>query len=67
MNFYNVRVADFDFFVGVYKKEEAHLLLKAFQIKGPADIFVSKFENDNWGLAGYVSTFCGGHSPSTGV
>ncbi|KAF3825616.1 hypothetical protein GH733_005598 [Mirounga leonina] len=38
---------------GVYKKEEAHLLLKAFQIKGPADIFVSKFENDNWGLAGY--------------
>jgi len=42
--------------VGVYKKEEAHLLLKAFQIKGPADIFVSKFENDNWGLAGYVSS-----------
>ncbi|XP_048082182.1 CUB and sushi domain-containing protein 1 [Ursus arctos] len=41
---------------GVYKKEEAHLLLKAFQIKGPADIFVSKFENDNWGLAGYVSS-----------
>uniref|UniRef100_A0A2K5JNE5 CUB and Sushi multiple domains 1 n=1 Tax=Colobus angolensis palliatus TaxID=336983 RepID=A0A2K5JNE5_COLAP len=41
---------------GVYKKEEAHLLLKAFQIKGPADIFVSKFENDNWGLDGYVSS-----------
>ncbi|XP_064225865.1 CUB and sushi domain-containing protein 1 [Aotus nancymaae] len=41
---------------GVYKKEEAHLLLKVFQIKGPADIFVSKFENDNWGLDGYVSS-----------
>ncbi|XP_058522650.1 CUB and sushi domain-containing protein 1 [Ochotona princeps] len=41
---------------GVYKKEEAHLLLKASQIKGPADIFVSNFENDNWGLDGYVSS-----------
>ncbi|XP_023598845.1 CUB and sushi domain-containing protein 1-like [Trichechus manatus latirostris] len=41
---------------GVYKKEEAHLLLKAIQIKGPVDIFVSKFENDNWGLDGYVSS-----------
>uniref|UniRef100_H0WLJ2 CUB and Sushi multiple domains 1 n=1 Tax=Otolemur garnettii TaxID=30611 RepID=H0WLJ2_OTOGA len=41
---------------GVYKKEEAHLLLKAFQSKGPVDIFVSKFENDNWGLDGYVSS-----------
>ncbi|XP_055145238.2 CUB and sushi domain-containing protein 1 isoform X2 [Symphalangus syndactylus] len=41
---------------GVYKKEEAHLLLKSFQIKGQADIFVSKFENDNWGLDGYVSS-----------
>ncbi|KAM9616088.1 CUB and sushi domain-containing protein 1-like [Morphnus guianensis] len=41
---------------GVYKKEEAHLLLKVFQIKGPSDIFVSKFENDNWALDGYVSS-----------
>ncbi|VTJ62987.1 Hypothetical predicted protein [Marmota monax] len=41
---------------GVYKKEETHLLLKAFHIKGPGDIFVSKFENDNWGLDGYVSS-----------
>ncbi|XP_012879669.1 PREDICTED: CUB and sushi domain-containing protein 1-like [Dipodomys ordii] len=41
---------------GVYKKEEAHLLLKAAHIKGPADIFVSKFENDNWGLDGYVAS-----------
>uniref|UniRef100_A0A8C0U790 CUB and Sushi multiple domains 1 n=1 Tax=Cyanistes caeruleus TaxID=156563 RepID=A0A8C0U790_CYACU len=41
---------------GVYKKEEAHLLLKAFQIKGPSDIFVSKYENDNWALDGYVSS-----------
>lgn len=42
--------------IGVYKKEEAHLLLKVFQIKGPSDIFVSKYENDNWALDGYVST-----------
>ncbi|KAM4836887.1 CUB and sushi domain-containing protein 1 [Thomomys bottae] len=41
---------------GVYKKEEAHLLLKASHIRGPADIFVSKFENDNWALDGYVSS-----------
>uniref|UniRef100_A0A8B7TPY5 CUB and sushi domain-containing protein 1-like n=1 Tax=Castor canadensis TaxID=51338 RepID=A0A8B7TPY5_CASCN len=41
---------------GVYKKEEAHLLLKAFHMKGPVDIFVSKFENDSWGLNGYVSS-----------
>ncbi|XP_034622788.1 CUB and sushi domain-containing protein 1-like [Trachemys scripta elegans] len=41
---------------GVYKKEEAHLLLKVFQIKGPVETFVSKFENDNWALDGYVSS-----------
>lgn len=41
--------------IGVYKKEEAHLLLKVYQIKGSSGIFVSKFENDNWALDGYVS------------
>lgn len=41
--------------IGVYKKEEAHLLLKAFHIKGSSDVFVSNFENDNWALDGYVS------------
>ncbi|XP_009073085.1 PREDICTED: CUB and sushi domain-containing protein 1-like, partial [Acanthisitta chloris] len=41
---------------GIYKKEEAHLLLKVFQIKGPSEIFVSKLENDNWALDGYVSS-----------
>ncbi|OXB69935.1 UNVERIFIED_CONTAM: hypothetical protein H355_010178, partial [Colinus virginianus] len=41
---------------GVYKKEEAHLLLKIFQIKGSNDIFINKFENDNWALDGYVSS-----------
>lgn len=45
---------------GVYKKEEAHLLLRAFQTKGPADVFVSKFDSDPWGLDGYVSGPCGG-------
>lgn len=59
VNSCNVRIIDFHLFAGVYKKEEAHLLLKAFQIKGPVDIFVSKFENDNWGLDGYVSTLWG--------
>lgn len=39
---------------GVYKKEEAHLLLRAFQTTGLADIFVSKFEDDEWALDGYV-------------
>lgn len=48
---------------GVYRREEAHLLLKAFQIRGSVDVFVSKFENDNWGLDGYVSTACeAGHA-----
>ena len=55
LHFCNVRITHAPF-LGVYKKEEAHLLLKAFQIKGPVDIFVSNFENDNWGLDGYVST-----------
>ncbi|XP_019469127.2 CUB and sushi domain-containing protein 1 [Meleagris gallopavo] len=41
---------------GVYKKEEAHLLLKIFQIRGSNDIFLNKFENDNWALDGYVSS-----------
>ncbi|XP_045432188.1 CUB and sushi domain-containing protein 1 isoform X1 [Pipistrellus kuhlii] len=41
---------------GVYKKEEAHLLLRAFQAKGPADLFVSKSDGDPWGLDGYVSS-----------
>ncbi|XP_036084876.1 CUB and sushi domain-containing protein 1 isoform X1 [Rousettus aegyptiacus] len=44
---------------GVYRREEAHLLLKAFQIRGSVDVFVSKFENDNWGLDGYVSSGLG--------
>lgn len=43
------------FFVGVYKKEEAHLLLKIYQIKNPREGFASKLENDNWALDGYVS------------
>lgn len=55
-----VWITGFDLLIGIYKKEEAHLLLKSFQIKGPIDIFVSKFENDNWGLDGYVSNSCEG-------
>ncbi|XP_075058584.1 CUB and sushi domain-containing protein 1 [Mixophyes fleayi] len=41
---------------GVYKKEEAHLLLKVLQIKGPTDVLRKKFENDNWAMDGYVSS-----------
>ncbi|XP_056421690.1 CUB and sushi domain-containing protein 1 isoform X3 [Hyla sarda] len=41
---------------GVYKKEEAHLLLKVFQIKGPSDGLIKKFKNDNWAMDGYVSS-----------
>ncbi|XP_071998418.1 CUB and sushi domain-containing protein 1 isoform X2 [Engystomops pustulosus] len=41
---------------GVYKKEEAHLLLKVFQIKGPTDALIKKFQNDNWAMDGYVSS-----------
>ncbi|XP_075454326.1 CUB and sushi domain-containing protein 1 [Ascaphus truei] len=41
---------------GIYKKEEAHLLLKVFQVKGPSDIFINKYENDNWSMDGYVSS-----------
>ncbi|XP_073531495.1 CUB and sushi domain-containing protein 1 isoform X2 [Phyllobates terribilis] len=41
---------------GVYKKEEAHLLLKVFHIKGPSDVLIRKFQNDNWAMDGYVSS-----------
>ncbi|KAG8517559.1 LOW QUALITY PROTEIN: CUB and sushi domain-containing protein 1, partial [Galemys pyrenaicus] len=44
---------------GVYKKEEAHLLLKAFHVRGPADTFVSGSEDGSWGLDGYVSSGLG--------
>ncbi|KAM5312551.1 CUB and sushi domain-containing protein 1 [Glossophaga mutica] len=41
---------------GVYKKEEAHLLLRAVHTHGPADIFVGKLDDGTWGLDGYVSS-----------
>ncbi|XP_039595033.1 CUB and sushi domain-containing protein 1-like [Polypterus senegalus] len=40
---------------GTYKKEESHLLLKVHQIRGPVELFVSKFKSDSWALDGYVS------------
>ncbi|XP_067112326.1 CUB and sushi domain-containing protein 2 [Osmerus mordax] len=40
---------------GVYKKEEAQLLLQVHQIRGPVEIFVNKFKTDNWSLDGHVS------------
>ena len=54
LHFCNVRITHAPF-LGVYQKEEAHLLLKTFQIKGPVDI-VSNFEDNSWGLDGNVST-----------
>uniref|UniRef100_A0A671PZU1 CUB and sushi domain-containing protein 1-like n=1 Tax=Sinocyclocheilus anshuiensis TaxID=1608454 RepID=A0A671PZU1_9TELE len=41
---------------GTYKKEENHLLLKVYQIRGPTEQYFSKFKNDNWAMDGYVST-----------
>ncbi|KAA0717588.1 CUB and sushi domain-containing protein 1 [Triplophysa tibetana] len=40
---------------GTYKKEENHLLLKVYQIKGPTEQYFSKFKNDNWAMDGYVN------------
>ncbi|CAB1312930.1 unnamed protein product, partial [Coregonus sp. 'balchen'] len=40
---------------GTYKKEENHLLLKVYQIRGPTEIHFSKFKNDNWAMDGYVT------------
>uniref|UniRef100_A0AAZ3P372 CUB and sushi domain-containing protein 1 n=1 Tax=Oncorhynchus tshawytscha TaxID=74940 RepID=A0AAZ3P372_ONCTS len=39
---------------GTYKKEENHLLLKVYQIRGPTEHHFSKFKNDNWAMDGYV-------------
>ncbi|KAJ8333317.1 hypothetical protein SKAU_G00422130 [Synaphobranchus kaupii] len=40
---------------GVYRTEEAHLLLQVHQIRGPVEIFVHKFKSENWALDGHVS------------
>uniref|UniRef100_A0A6Q2YHZ2 CUB and Sushi multiple domains 1 n=1 Tax=Esox lucius TaxID=8010 RepID=A0A6Q2YHZ2_ESOLU len=40
---------------GTYKKEENHLLLKVYQIRGPTEHHFSKFKNDNWAMDGYVT------------
>ncbi|KAM9317096.1 CUB and sushi domain-containing protein 1 [Gastrophryne carolinensis] len=40
---------------GIYKKEEAHLHLKVFQIKGASDNSIT-FQDDNWAMDGYVSS-----------
>lgn len=42
-------------FAGTFKKEENHLLLKVYQIRGPTEQYFSKFKNDNWAMDGYVS------------
>ncbi|XP_041089827.1 CUB and sushi domain-containing protein 2-like [Polyodon spathula] len=41
---------------GIYKKEEVHLMLLVYQIRGPIEIFVHKFKNDNLALDGHVSS-----------
>ncbi|XP_073776667.1 CUB and sushi domain-containing protein 1 [Danio rerio] len=41
---------------GTYKKEENHLLLKVYQIRGPTEQYFSKFKNDNWAMDGYVTS-----------
>lgn len=39
----------------MYKKEEAHLLLRAVHAHGAAGVFVGKLDDGAWGLDGYVS------------
>lgn len=41
--------------LGIYKKEDFHLLLQVYQITGPVEIFVNKFKDDHWALDGHVS------------
>uniref|UniRef100_A0A8C5NLT2 CUB and Sushi multiple domains 2 n=4 Tax=Passeriformes TaxID=9126 RepID=A0A8C5NLT2_JUNHY len=41
--------------LGIYKKEDVHLLLQVYQIMGPLEIFANKFRNDKWALDGHVS------------
>nr|XP_015204236.1 PREDICTED: CUB and sushi domain-containing protein 2 isoform X1 [Lepisosteus oculatus] len=47
---------------GTYKKEEAHLLLQVYQIRGPVEIFVNKFKSENWALDGHVSSMASSSS-----
>ncbi|XP_051775015.1 CUB and sushi domain-containing protein 1 [Erpetoichthys calabaricus] len=41
---------------GIYQKDEFHLQLQVYQIRGPVEIFVNKFKNENWALDGHVSS-----------
>lgn len=52
---YLLVIADIISCTGTYKKEENHLLLKVYQIRGPTEKYFSKFKNDNWAMDGYVS------------
>ncbi|XP_067863040.1 CUB and sushi domain-containing protein 2 [Heptranchias perlo] len=45
---------------GFYKKAEHHLLLELYKIRGPVEMFVHKFKNDNLALDGYVSADASG-------
>ncbi|XP_036397589.1 CUB and sushi domain-containing protein 1-like [Megalops cyprinoides] len=40
---------------GVYRTEDAHLLVQVYQIRGPVEIFVNKFKSESWALDGHVS------------
>ncbi|XP_072565430.1 CUB and sushi domain-containing protein 1a isoform X1 [Paramormyrops kingsleyae] len=40
---------------GTYKKEENHLLLKVYNVRGPMELYFSKFKNDNWAMDGFVT------------
>nr|XP_033812744.1 CUB and sushi domain-containing protein 2 [Geotrypetes seraphini] len=40
---------------GIYKKEDLHLLLQMYQVRGPVEIF-AKFKSDSWALDGHVSS-----------
>ncbi|XP_069079880.1 CUB and sushi domain-containing protein 2 [Pleurodeles waltl] len=41
---------------GVYKKDDVHLLLQLYHIRGPVEMFINKFKTDDWSLDGHVSS-----------
>lgn len=42
---------------GVYKSQEARLMLHIYLIKGPSHTTVSKMKEEKWAMDGFVSIF----------
>jgi CUB/sushi domain-containing protein len=43
-------------FTGIYKSQEARLMLHIYLIKAPAHASVKKMKEENWAMDGFVST-----------